>query len=511
MEEEATNQQGTQTTVHQTTEVVDSSTGGTITSGSGLSKFFDKIESGKSARDATEELKHEQAQPPAEGSGKSAEAEEKKKEASAAGAKSEDGAGKEPEQPNAEEKKAEAGDLRAKLRAEEASRAEVSKAESGTAKDKEAGDGQDIDESELQVLPHDKPKTVRRIQALLAKIERAQGEAATAKKEIEAKAARLAELESQLAKTKTVDPETQKRLDAQTEELAMFRRRYELDKDPEIKSRFETRAAAAETAIETTILRYKGGKELMELVKAEGGWSKFAGSNRQFVGPDGKSTSGAEVAEAVYSALNLADRRAIDAAVLDQIQAQRERDRFYEDETKKATEYFKKQEEDRSRSAADHAKQVAEAQKSFDEWRKRSFESEEFLKEKAIPDAATEEQKKAIAEDNAFAKQLQELLVKSLSPNGVGGMQEILLDSVRYYAERRASLKKDAVIKALQDQLAAKQEEFDKYKNAGKSTPRAGSIAAPAGGDQKPKAPTSFKEALDMAAAGVNLRELVTK
>lgn len=370
---------------------------------------------------------------------------------------------------------------------------------------------EDVSEEELQVLPHDKPKTAKRINALLSKIKEVESRETETRKQAEEKAKRLAELEQQLSTVKSSDPTTDEKIKAQLDELAMYRRRYELDNDPELKEKFDTRIEAQESAIVDHLKKRGATDELVKLIQNEGGWARFASSNNTMTLPDEdggtRQVSMAELAETIINALPLGERKAIEAAMMDQIQTQSAKKLHYEDQVKKAKEYFSKRDEEGKKAQAEQQRQIEEARKSVEKWQSE-VEQSDWLKDKELPAKATPEQKQAIQEHNRYNAQLRSLLKKAVSTTDLNGMLEIVHDSVRYYDERRntASLKRE--VDSLRAELQAKQAELDKFKGASRSVPRAGSVSSNASAPTAPeKRPRSLEEAFDRLSRGESINE----
>lgn len=369
----------------------------------------------------------------------------------------------------------------------------------------------DVSEEELQVLPHDKPKTAKRINALLSKIKEVESRETETRKQAEEKAKRLAELEQQLSTVKSSDPTTDEKVKAQLDELAMYRRRYELDNDPELREKFDTRIEAQESAIVDHLKKRGATDELVKLIQNEGGWARFASSNNTMTLPDEdggtRQVSMAELAETIVNALPLGERKAIEAAMMDQIQTQSAKKLHYEDQVKKAKEYFSKRDEEGKKAAAEQQRQIEEARKSVEKWQSE-VEQSDWLKDKELPSKATPEQKQAIQEYNRYNSQLRSLLKKAVSTTDLNGMLEIVHDSVRYYDERRntASLKRE--VDSLRAELQAKQAELDKFKGASRSVPRAGSVSSNASAPTATeKRPRSLEEAFDRLSRGESINE----
>jgi len=299
----------------------------------------------------------------------------------------------------------------------------------------------DVPEDELTVLPHDKPKTAKRIQALLKKIDAINSDNVKTKAEAVEKATKLADLEKKLTEVKTVDPKTDEAVKKQLDELAMYRRRYDLEKDPEINTKFTARIEQSENVITAKLKERNAGDGLLNLIKEEGGWLKFSNSNRQIQLANGSVTTASDLSEQILQALPLGERKAVEAAMVDQINTKRDKDSFFEKEQKTANEYFQKLEEEKVKQTQAQQQQVQEITKTIDTWLKDTTSKNEWLKEKEVPANATPEQKTAITEDNRYTRQLNALLHKSLQTKDVNESLELVLDSVRYYQERREKTK----------------------------------------------------------------------
>ena len=369
----------------------------------------------------------------------------------------------------------------------------------------------DVSEEELQVLPHDKPKTAKRISALLSKIKEVESRETETKKQADEKAKRLSELEQELSTVKSSNPATDEKIKAQLDELSMYRRRYQLDNDPELKEKFDTRIETQEFAIVDHLKKRGASDELVKLIQNEGGWARFASSNNTMSLPDEdggtRQVSMAELADTIMNALPLGERKAIEAAMMDQLQTNSAKKLHYEEQVKKANEYFSKRDEEAKKAAADQQRQIEDAKKTVEKWQSE-VEQSEWLKDKQLPEKATPDQKQAVQEHNRYNSQLRSLLRKAISTTDLNGMLEIVHDSVRYYDERRNTVSLKREVDTLRSELQAKQAELDKFKGASRSVPRAGSVssnaAAPSAAEKRPR---SLEEAFERLSRGEGINE----
>lgn len=462
-----------------TTETLDSN-GKTLEGNGNLHAIFDKIESGKPAKEAVSEVMEKKTPkvPDDKKEEKVVEKSDKKEEAPGS---LEDSLDKKEKREDKKEEKVD---------------------------DKTQKTEDEVPEEELQVLPHDKPKTAKRIAAILAKASKASEEVALTKKEIAARDEKLKTLEEQLSKVKTVDPKTEEAVQKQLEELTMFRRRYDLEKDPSVKSKYDDRITANETQIEalvpSVLKKHGAGEGLINLIKEEGGWNKFSQSTRKITLAGGEIVSAAELADQIISQIPFSDRKMIDAISMEQVQLKREKDRFIEEETKVANEFFKKKDEETAKNREASQQQIKTAQEFITKWHADVIDKNEFFKEKPVPANATADQKKAIEEDNAASRQLNEVLKKNLGVKDIESMVGIVLDSVKYHAEHREVTRLQARLQKAEADIKAKQDELDRFKNSGRTTTKAGSLVGGGSGNSTApveKKPKSLEEALDMALA----------
>lgn len=364
-------------------------------------------------------------------------------------------------------------------------------------------DDEPVADDQLQVLQTDKPKTAKRISALLKKVtEVTEREALTVKEKL-AKEDEIKALKDQLANVKTADPKTEQEIIEARKELSMFRRRYELDKDPEIKQKFDSRIESADAAIPDLLKKNNAGDGLINLIKEEGGWSKFSNSNRLVTLSDGTKISSAELADQIVQALPFADRKTVDALTVEQINVKREKERFLEAEIKQADEFFKQRDEAANRNSAEYARQLKQAQETIKKWQEKVEVENAFLKEKEIPSDATPEQKKEIQEENAHAKELNESLKKNLNTKDLDGMLNIVLEATKFHQEKRQRAKLEAENAKLKAELKARSDELDNFKKSGSTVTKPGSLR---GGGSSPTVtktikPQTLEEAFDKLAA----------
>ncbi len=109
---------------------------------------------------------------------------------------------------------------------------------------------------------------------------------------------------------------------------------------------------------------------------------------------------------------------------------------------------------------------------------------------------------------NKQNKQLKSILTKNLSANKLDDLLPIIQESVLYYNERRNAsfLRKEN--EKLKAELAAKEESITKFKTAGRSTQKSGSISiASSPQTLAEKKPKSLEESFAILERGESLDE----
>ena len=370
-------------------------------------------------------------------------------------------------------------------------------------KPKEADPVDEVPEEELKVLPTDKDKTAKRIRALLKKIDDTAARESKTLAEFKDREAKLASLQAEYEKIKST-PQQSKKQKAALEELRQHRRLREIEKDPEIKNKFDPRAEASEKAI-IDVLKSKGaGDPLLKMISEEGGFTKFSQSNRVTTIPsdDGEGVTHvtcAQLADIILNkSLNLGERKAVEAAMLDQISVQRERQRFIEEAKSGAAKYFADRDAQLAKEAEENRKIVESNVKAIEKWQ-GSFLNEDWIKDQEIPSNASPSERSRIEGINKYNAELRDIAKKAIGTKDLGDLLKIVEDHVKYFHERRVGNELRRELESSKQALKAKQEELDKLKNAARAFPRSGSIASGAT-QQTPDAPAkvmTLSERLD--------------
>lgn len=284
----------------------------------------------------------------------------------------------------------------------------------------------------------------------------------------------------------------------------MYRRRYDLEKDPEVKTKYDSRIESSETSIVGVLKAHQAGETLLNLIKEEGGWNKFAKSNRSVTLNDGTNVTASQLADNVMQQLPLGDRRVIDAAMVEQINTARDKDNYFKEQQQSATKFFEQREQEQQKQAETQKKNVEQVQARVQDWLKQESENNDWLKEEPVPETAEPATKAEFQERNQYKGKLKALLKKSLAETSIDGALQITKDSVQMFWEKRRAEKAEAQVEALRKQLEAKQKEIDKFHSASRTLPKsAGSLASRAASDLPEKKEfKSLEDTFDAIASG---------
>jgi hypothetical protein len=354
----------------------------------------------------------------------------------------------------------------------------------------------------MKVLPNDKPMTARRIQQFLKQIDfkdKTLAERDQIIKDLQAKTStsggteELTKLNDELGKTR--------------DELTKYRRRYQLDADPEIKAKYDEPIVEAEKSIRTVLSsdKYQLGEPTLKAIDAAGGLAEFSKSGKLFVvTEDDPNNPGQKVrvqrtaGELVRSWLNvmdIADGEYVKAQMARQFNSRDDKKRFIESEAAKANDYFKTQEAANAKYYADQNALVEKNRKDYGDWTDTQIKEKTWLQDKPVPSGATAEVKKQTEEYNQFTAQLRTML-KNPPTDSKEKIMERLLEGVEAHHLRREN-------GSLAAELKAAKAELGKLKGGMRTTPKGGSLLPPArkpeGSKQSSRLPANFEDAFDAA------------
>jgi hypothetical protein len=334
----------------------------------------------------------------------------------------------------------------------------------------------EVPEEHRRVLPQDKPDTAKRIKAILA--ERDAERAAKAALAAERDAAK-AELDA--AKKSGAAPEEIAKLraeyDATKTDLLRYRRRYEIDSDPEFAAKYKEPVKVAEKAIEDTFKKYNFGEGTLKAIADAGGFGAFSTSAKTFqvqeADPEnpGKTRpvvrTAAELSREWLNSLPIADSEAIRATLGKQSLLRSEEQQAItkaQDEAKTHFENLSKSQQEAHRQQQEATqKQTAE----YEKWLTETETATDWLKDRPIPDGATEAQRKEITDHNEFNGQLRSQLKKH--PTTALEYGQLKLEAAEAHHLRRTKGQLEARIAELENQVK-------RGKDAQRTTPRGGSL-----------------------------------
>jgi len=354
-------------------------------------------------------------------------------------------------------------------------------------------DYSDLSDEDLTPSPLDKPKTARRINALLNRVKETANIVATTKAELAEKATKLADLERKLSESGSSSPEVQKQVD----ELSMFRRRYQLETDPEVKSKFDDVIASREADIVNLLKENSAGEGLINLITSEGGLVKFARLNKSYKLTDGSSVSAKALFNRIRDSLtesNPADALALDAAIQEQSRLSADKNRYIESEKARSKEYFSSQEKaQQERSATIKTK--------IDTFLSKLATEDNDFKELAVPADATPAKIAELKEENVYRKQLRDIAKSSIGITDEEYLN-MVRDSTLLYPVKRSLARSEERIKAQDAEIARLKEDLDKVRGASSTVPKRGVISTSKADAPKATKAKTLEEEFDAIGGG---------
>jgi hypothetical protein len=349
-----------------------------------------------------------------------------------------------------------------------------------------------LDEKEIEeelANPHRSEKSARRFRELHRRWKDAEGKISKTAAEGKAKEEKLQKMEQEMAELKAGKGASDEEIKKEKEELMQYRRRYDLEKDPQIKQQFDERIKTTNDTIGSVLARNGVKKEDIEAIQREGGFNAYINAN-----PSG--------AEEFLNSLGIIDRRKIETALTEQDLVTRAKDDYIKRETANASHWF----EERDKAAAaekakqpDPAKTVELEKRVFENWSENVFKELPYFHEAEIPSDASAEVRTRIEKENQFARELKTTLKANLQPANLQEKVDIALSATLAFRLRRKLDEAEAT-------LAALKKENTELKNADATTPRSGNSMT-SGGTDTPKAEKfpSFSSALDKLERGGSL------
>ena len=334
----------------------------------------------------------------------------------------------------------------------------------------------DAEASDEALIEGLKPNSQRKIRLRMAKLREVETKLADAEKKIH-------EL-SEKALAPEGDPKAKEELETLRATTARLTRLYELEKDPEIAEKFDKPSEDAELAIADLLKNHGIGEPTLNLVKEMGGFAAFSRSTKTFsVTVDGETRdmTAQEMADNWTKRMGVGDTALLQDKLNTQTHAREGKKAFVETETKKAREFYAKQE-------ADKQAFVKKVTDEYDAWAVKAV-AIDALKEVPVPADATEPEKKEILRQNEYRKQIREIPGSIKNFKTVADLQQLVSESMQFHIGRIDLVKLRAELEAAKELLAERDAELAKVREGLSTTGKSGSIRPGAGGPPREKEP----------------------
>jgi len=270
----------------------------------------------------------------------------------------------------------------------------------------------------------------------------------------------------------------------QLNELKQYRRRYAIERDPEIQQRFQGKIDESNELMDEALDSAGVSVKMRSHIKEMGGVAAFlkSGDTIDFLEPG--QTKKQKLTPGQYISKALANARAVapDAAAIfeSELAAQRrldkEKAKFMEGETKESKEYFDKienREAEISKLGENAEEELEKVILSF----KTTVHTRDWMKNLVAPADASDDVKKAVDVDNAFRKDLRgyfdlqtqipavrEAAKRTTTQQQADELARLIIDSARVFHVERE-------LKAEKARSEFLQKEIDKVRKGSRSTP----------------------------------------
>jgi len=345
---------------------------------------------------------------------------------------------------------------------------------------------EELSPEERGVLPHDSERVRKRINYFLAEDKKKEAAIAQVRKELE-EAKKLPQTAANVEETAKLREEHQKL----QEEATRLRRRYDLDNDSEFSAKYRAPVKAAESSIEETFKKNGYGEPTIKAIKDAGGFAAFSRSNVTFpievVDPDTQEKkvvnyTAAELARSWVGRMPIADAELIRQSVGRQELLQNEEKAAIQKAQDEAKGYYENQ-----TKAQREAQEASEAttKKLSDEyaaWSQKTETETDWLKDRPVPEGASDEERASIEEYNLTQKELRDGLKKH--PTTALEYGQLKLDAAESKHLKRT-------LKEQETRIAELEAQVKKGKAAMKTTPKSGSLLTGGGKEPADKAPSA--------------------
>jgi len=342
---------------------------------------------------------------------------------------------------------------------------------------------------EVESLKTGKQETKERFATVLRELKTAREAGDMTKKEFEAAKQELESTKKaneEAAKKAVVPDEVIQQQKAEREELAMFRRQYQLDQDPEVKKNYDERVDAVEQSIAKTLTEAQVHPKAIELIQKTGGWMAFSRSKTPMAwtdvdpdDPNGTITrrgTQAEYAKYLLDRLDASDAATVSARSGEQVLIKDSKERFLAEEKKKASEYF----QTREKQYQDQREKMTAAQKALDdqynEWVESLGKSNEILKDQPIPDKASEADRKSIKQGNEERASVRKFVKEQSKTTSLDAYKDLVLTAAKGKLSDRLITSEKARAEAAEKKIAELEAQLTKIRSAGRTITKTGSI-----------------------------------
>jgi hypothetical protein len=340
---------------------------------------------------------------------------------------------------------------------------------------------------EVESLKTGKQETKERFSTILRELKAEREAGNMTKKEYDAAKAEVNALKAQLAeasKKTTVPDEVVKQQQIEREELAMFRRQYELEKDPQVKKDFDDLIESNEAGISKTLMDAGVPEKAVELIKKTGGWAAFTKSREPMswneVDENGdtvvKKGTKADYASIVSRVIDQADIAAIQARVGQQFLLKDKRSQFISEEKKRALDYFTQRETQMKQMTDGQRNTVKKLQDDYLSWADKMEKEADWLKEQQINEKATSEDKARIEAINKHTQEVKQYIRSARDANSLEGFSKFVERGAKGL---RDSFEVEPLRKTVAEQLKQIESlkgELTKVRSGGRSVPKSGSV-----------------------------------
>jgi hypothetical protein len=348
---------------------------------------------------------------------------------------------------------------------------------------------QKTDEAKVQDAVSDKPVTMEEIEQSLASTDKG----TTSKRHQErmrflaAKAKLADELQAKLLASEGKSTNVQETAEfkalreqheAATKELLHFRRRNDLNSDPEFKKKYDEVIEQADTSIINKLKEAGLSDKSTELIKKMGGFEAFSRSNATLYVPQQdsagqitqKEISASQLAQDWLKSMPMGDAEYIRAKLIEKYNLQDAKKAAYEAEQGKATEY------------------VTKYRQWSDDWQKKST----WLKDKEVQATATDAEKAEAIDYNRYNQEARDMIKLSVEVKSVEDYAKLVEAAASAPNYRRENIKLTKERDALKQQI-------EQLSSAVRSVPKGGGGSIAKGSNAPVK--KTVKEEMQTSAA----------